>query len=89
MLEHIVPNAAIRKPIYQIFAALGIILGAIQVGFATADAGQPIWLTVAMGVYAFLGGVGFTISQANTVTPSATIEGTDFEELPGKHSSLN
>lgn len=89
MLENIIPNANVRKPIYQIFAAIGLLLGAIQVGFSTAEIGQPVWLTVAMGVYAFLAGVGFTVSQANTVTPTATIEGIDLSEPSAKHAKLD
>lgn len=89
MLENVFPNANVRKPIYQVFAAIGILLGALQVGFGYGESGQPLWLNIAMGVYAFLAGVGFTVSQANTVKPTATIEGTDFVELPGKHSSIN
>lgn len=89
MLENVIPDASVRKPIYQVFAALGLLLGAIQVGFATAEAGQPMWLTVSLGVYAFLGSAGFLAAQAKTDKPTATIEGTDFVELPGKHSSIN
>ena len=64
MKDYIPANA--RKPIYGVFAFIGLALGATQVGFASADAGQPVWLTVALGVYAFVGtGIGFT-AQANT-----------------------
>lgn len=85
-LEQIIPNPEVRKPIYSVFAGLGLILGAIQVGFASAEVGQPVWLTVSMAVYAFLAGMGFTLSQANTVTPSAkqSIVGTsEFEDWAG------
>ena len=60
------PNA--RAIVYGIFWALGLVLGATQVGYAAASAGQPTWLTVALAVYAFLGaGVGYTARQ-NTPT---------------------
>lgn len=65
-LDDIIPDPAKRKPIYQVFGALGIVIGAVQVAFAAADAGQPVWLNVALAVYAFLGGAGFTVAQANT-----------------------
>lgn len=53
-----------RHIIYVIFWALGLGLGATQVGYSAANAGQPVWLTVALAVYAFLGvGVGYTASQ--------------------------
>lgn len=80
-LEDIIPSAAARKPIYQIFGLIGLILGAVQVAFtAIPDSSQPVWLGVALTVYAFLAAAGFTVSQANTVTPTATI--TDIPEVP-------
>lgn len=64
MKEYIPRNA--RKPIYAVYAFIGLILGATQVGFAAAEAGQPVALTVALAVYAFVGGaIGF-VAQANT-----------------------
>ncbi|WBL18532.1 hypothetical protein [Citricoccus sp. NR2] len=60
---------AYRKAIYAGYAVLGVIIGAIQVGYASAELGQPTWLTVALSVYAFVGGaVGIT---ATTYTPRA------------------
>ena len=65
MLTDIFPPET-RSKIYWVFALIGLIIGAIQVGFASVDVGQPTWLTVALAVYAFLGGgIGFT-AQANT-----------------------
>lgn len=58
--------AAWRKPLYAVFAFIGLVLGGTQVGYASADLGQPTWLTVTLAVYAFVGaGFGFTAS-ANT-----------------------
>lgn len=46
---------------YMVFAVIGLALGSIQVGYAAAEAGQPVWLTVALAVYAYLGvGFGYT-----------------------------
>lgn len=57
-----------RKTFYAIYATLGLILGATQVGYSAAEAGQPTWLTVALAVFAFVGtAFGFTAS-ANTDT---------------------
>ena len=65
MLTDIVTGKT-RKVLYVLFAIIGLGLGATQVGFASADAGQPTWLTVALAVFAFVGtGFGFTAS-ANT-----------------------
>lgn len=57
-------NPRLRARVYNAFWLLGLALGGTQVGFASADAGQPTWLTVALAVYAFLGtGVGYTAAQ--------------------------
>jgi len=44
------------------------LLGAIQIGFAAANAGQPVWLTVSLAVYAFIGGY-MGIQAATNITP--------------------
>lgn len=50
-----------RLTIYLILAIIGLTLGAAQVGYASIEAAQPDWLTIALAVYAFLGGgLGFT-----------------------------
>ena len=61
-LTDIIP-AAVRRPLYVTYALTGLSLGAVQVGFSSAGEGQPVWLTVALSVYAFIGtGFGFTAS---------------------------
>lgn len=58
--------AAKRRLVYAIFAFVGLALGAIQVGFSTAELGQPVWLLVSMSVYSFLAaGIGY-VAGANT-----------------------
>ena len=65
MLNDVIP-AAWRKPIYAAYALAGAVIGAIQVGYLSAEAGQPVWLTVTLAVYGFIGtAIGFTAS-ANT-----------------------
>lgn len=65
-LEDIVPASARRK-VYATFALLGVLLGAIQVGFAAVATGdQPAWLTASLAVYAFLGGALGLTARANT-----------------------
>lgn len=55
-----------RRIVYTAFWIIGLILGAIQVGYASTDLGQPTWLVVALAVFAFLAaGVGYT-AFANT-----------------------
>jgi hypothetical protein len=66
-MKDILP-AHVRQKIYFIYAFLGLSVGATQVGFVSADVDQPIWLTVTLGVYAYLGiALGFTAgSNTNT-----------------------
>lgn len=57
----------LRKALYTIYSVLGLALGATQVGYATADAGTPVWLKVTIAVFAFLGaGLGFTAATNTT-----------------------
>ena len=77
-LDNVIPDGRVRKNIYRVFAAIGLGIGAVQAGFAAANAGQPLWLTVALSVYAFLGGAGFYVSQANT--PTARISEEAYRE---------
>lgn len=58
--------AHLRAKLYAAYAVAGVILGAIQTGLAAAESGQPVWLTVALAVYAFLGGSIGYVAQANT-----------------------
>lgn len=63
------PNVVIESPrtrniAYKVTAWLGLALGATQVGFLSAQATQPLWLTVALGVYGFVAmGIGFTAAS--------------------------
>lgn len=62
-------SAGVRQKVYVTYAVLGICIGATQVGFASANAGQPTWLTVTLAVFAFLGGA-LGVTAASNVTPS-------------------
>ncbi len=59
-------SPGLRRGVYNVFWALGLLLGATQVGFASAQAGQPVALTVALAVYAFLGGAIGYVASTNT-----------------------
>lgn len=48
-------DPAVRQGLYLIYALIGVSFGAIQVGLQAAEAGFPVWLKVALSVYAFLG----------------------------------
>lgn len=65
---NIITDPRVRESVYTIFAVLGVALGATQVGFSAAEQGQPVWLTVALAVYAFLGAAGLGVARANTPT---------------------
>jgi len=57
-----------RRIIYVAYAIIGLVIGATQVGYSAAEAGQPEWLTIALAVFGFLGtAFGFTASS-NTDT---------------------
>ena len=65
--ETIPPN--VRRIAYAAYALLGVALGATQVGFSAAEAGQPVWLIVAMAVYGFIGGAFGITAASNTPAP--------------------
>ena len=72
-LVDIIP-AEWRKPIYAIYAVLGVVLGAIQIALDP----DPSWLMTTMAVYAFVGGaIGF-VASANTI-PTKTESETETE----------
>jgi hypothetical protein len=57
------PNA--RRIAYQAFWTVSLATGAAHVGFQSADAGVPAWLTTTLAVLPFVGaGIGYT-AQAN------------------------
>ncbi len=79
--------AKVRGYVYTTFGFLGLGFGATQVGYAAAEAGQPVWLTVALSVYAFLGvGIGYTAASNTPAAPSELVgEVLEFTPEPGKH----
>lgn len=78
-----------RRAIYSVYAVLGLALGATQVGFSAADAGQPVWLTVALAVFAFVGtALGFTAAQ-NTGAEPVVIEDGDGDHRAVTSAALD
>ncbi|WP_152203648.1 hypothetical protein [Georgenia thermotolerans] len=61
-------SPAHRKVFYAVYAFIGVVLGAVQVAYATVNAGQPVALTVALAVYAFLGTALGATAASNTPT---------------------
>jgi hypothetical protein len=75
-LTDILP-AKVRQVLYATFGFVGLGLGATQVAYSAASAGQPTWLTVTLAVFAFLGtGLGFT-AAANTATGAPYVASDD------------
>jgi len=51
-----------------------VVIGSIQVGYAAAEAGQPVWLTVALAVFAYVGGaIGYTAATHTPRQPRLTV----------------
>ena len=87
--------ANVRAIIYWAYAAIGVTLGSVQVGFAAADAGQPVWLVVALSVFAYLGAAFGLTAATNTVVRQRDpepgeryVEGTELPELYVKGGEL-
>lgn len=60
---------SVRKKLYTAYWAIGILLGAVPVGYAAVpDASVPMWSLVAMALYGYFGiALGFTADR-NTNT---------------------
>lgn len=56
----------VRKWAYIVFALLGVVFGATQTAFTTAEVPAPLWLTVAFQVYLYVGGAFGLIAATNT-----------------------
>ncbi|MEP7091205.1 MAG: hypothetical protein ABI776_13990 [Nocardioidaceae bacterium] len=58
-----------RKSAYAVYAAIGLLVGCIQVGYGSLDAATPAWLKVTLAIYAFIGtAIGAT--AASNVKPA-------------------
>ena len=66
----------VRAWIYWFYAALGVLIGSTQVAYAAAELGQPVWLTVTLAVYAYLG-AGFGLTAASNTSLAAGTRYTD------------
>jgi hypothetical protein len=80
MLRDIIP-AEWRKPVYAVYAVIGVVLGAIQLALVP----NPAWLLTSMTVYLFLGGAIGAVASSNTpavdkTTVTTVTEDADPEE---------
>lgn len=61
----LIPDAT-RKIIYVTYATIGILIGAVQVGYTAVNAPQPDPLTIALAVYAYVG-IALGLTAASNV----------------------
>ncbi len=65
-LGNVVTSDRARRLIYSIYVVGVLLLGAIQVAYAGAEAGSPVWLTVAQQVALYLGAPVAGLAVVNT-----------------------
>ena len=67
----LIPDS-VRQVVYVVYACAVLGVGAVQVGFVSANAAQPVWLTVTLAVLAYLGGaLGITAASNVQKKPNA------------------
>lgn len=62
-------SAEHRKVVYAVYALVGLVVGAFQVGYGAVDAAVPAWLKVTLAVYAFVGTAIGATAASNVKTP--------------------
>lgn len=75
MQEIVNGNPRLRRTLYTAYALIGLALGSTQVAYSAAEAGQPVWLTVALAVFAYVGtAFGFGARAKVDATPVTGLE---------------
>lgn len=79
-----------RKRIYLAYGATVVLIGAIQAGLATANAGTPTYLKVAISIVAYLGGAlgltaGVNVNEEDGPPPAPADGGLDVSAKPEPH----
>lgn len=64
-----------RKVVYLVYGFIGVGLGATQTAFTTAEVATPLWLTVALGVYLYIGGAFGLVAAQNVGTKEVVVAG--------------
>lgn len=82
VLTDILP-ADVRKKVYATYAVAGIAIGATQIGFTSASVNQPTWLTVTLGVYAYLGTAFGFVAASNTNTAPPEVKNVERQDHDG------
>lgn len=73
MLKDLIPSN-LRKPVYGAYAAVGVVIGAIDVGYRAAETSQPTWLGVTIAVFLFVGGAIGALASGNTPPIDSDLE---------------
>ena len=55
MQEIVNGNPRLRKILYTAYAIIGFVLGSVQIAYSTAEYATPLWLAVALAVFAYAG----------------------------------
>lgn len=87
-----------RKIVYLVYGLIGVGFGATQTAFLTAEVEAPLWFTVALAVYSYVG-VAFGLvaaqnvgSQEVVVSPYNPAESPedveDVSSASGKHAQV-
>lgn len=77
MHEIVNGNPRLRRTLYTVYAVVGLVVGSTQVGFSAAEASQPVALTVALAVYAYVGvAFGFAAQSKVDAAPVVIEDGT-------------
>ncbi len=72
-LGSVITSAVVRKTIYTAYVVSLVIVGALQVAYASTETAAPEWLTIALAVIGYLGIPVGGLALANTGTaPTAT-----------------
>lgn len=61
--------AVYRKYVYIAYGAVALVVACIDVGFASAAASDPVWLTVTQDVLAYLAAPVGVLAASNVSTP--------------------
>lgn len=82
-LGNVIKNAKARAAIYGAYVLIGLVIGALQVGFAAiAGVDQPDWLTISLAVYAYLGiPVGGLAAVNSSIVPTKVVDANVVENV--------
>lgn len=80
-------DAKARKVVYATYGTIALLVACIDVGYASASAADPTWLTVAQDVLAYLAAPVGVLAASNT--PASTAEVIDAVEEQKAEAELN